>query len=429
MFVPPLPRHSGWTSGWAFLCDILLRLPLSIFVKVVNITYLIEGLDQFLQHPVKQHLLLPHLPLELRQGLIYARKYIFSVHEVITNMVYMGLAQFGPHNLKEKDQVFIYLNRNTSVLDTTTSPPGYHHIARERTYESKNYTFETMDDLHSYWFDVWTICSHTPLGSVNTVAGQSITLELLRKKPVMMQATSARQQDEAPRADNGQVPGDGLGAAGFDSALFAHLKRNWTYNKTSVMSNRLEMQIKKTGSDGGHLKVTHKAPVAPGRLASLRDNASRLHMLTTSAGDPVTVSVTLQENVSHTAKGAKRKKSPRKSNVVKPSAMWSNLEHNRKGPPGTAPASKVRLVKARECRIRRRPYYDETDRAALRLMRRLRATWSQAEDSFLLMCKVGGTYLSSSLRYGMVPFFVVRDYLHSALPESRNKTSRACQVR
>ena len=100
MFIPPLPEHCGWPNGWAFLCDILLRLPLSIFVKVVNITYFIEGLNEFLQHPVKQHLLLPHLPLELRQGLIYARKYIFSVHEVITNLVYLGLAQFGPHNLK-----------------------------------------------------------------------------------------------------------------------------------------------------------------------------------------------------------------------------------------------------------------------------------------------------------------------------------------
>jgi hypothetical protein len=70
------PTSSGalrMAERMGLLCDILLRLPLSIFVKVVNITYFIEGLNEFLQHPVKQHLLLPHLPLELRQGLIYAR--------------------------------------------------------------------------------------------------------------------------------------------------------------------------------------------------------------------------------------------------------------------------------------------------------------------------------------------------------------------
>lgn len=54
----------------------------------------------------------------------------------------------------------------------------------------------------------------------------------------------------------------------------------------------------------------------------------------------------------------------------------------------TKPASKVRVVKPRKKRGPRRPYYDEKDRQALLLMRRLRVTWSAMEDSFLLMCKV-----------------------------------------
>ena len=36
----------------------------------------------------------------------------------------------------------------------------------------------------------------------------------------------------------------------------------------------------------------------------------------------------------------------------------------------------------------RKPYYDERDKAALRLMRKLRVDWSAGEDSFLLLCKV-----------------------------------------
>ena len=71
---------------------------------------------------------------------------------------------------------------------------------------------------------MWNICAHTLLGSVNTVAGQSITLELLRKKPAMLEAVRPRLADEAPSLDDGHVPGDHLGAAGFDSALFTHLK-------------------------------------------------------------------------------------------------------------------------------------------------------------------------------------------------------------
>lgn len=73
-------------------------------------------------------------------------------------------------------------------------------------------------------YEVWTICSNTLLGSVSTVAGQSITLEMLRKKPAMIEAMRMREPHEAPLLDTGEVPGDHLGAAGFDSAFFAHLK-------------------------------------------------------------------------------------------------------------------------------------------------------------------------------------------------------------
>jgi len=73
-------------------------------------------------------------------------------------------------------------------------------------------------------YEVQTICYNTLLGSLSTVAGQSITLEMLRKKPAMIEAMRMREPHEAPLLDTGEVPGDHLGAAGFDSAFFAHLK-------------------------------------------------------------------------------------------------------------------------------------------------------------------------------------------------------------
>lgn len=114
MFIEPLPEHRGWGEGWSFLCDILLRLPLSTFVKVVNITYQVQGLEEYLGHPIKKHFLLKHLPMEVRQGLIYARKYIFTVHDVVTNMVYLGLAQFGPSSVKVKYCLIILLVKRNS---------------------------------------------------------------------------------------------------------------------------------------------------------------------------------------------------------------------------------------------------------------------------------------------------------------------------
>ena len=71
------------------------------------------------------------------------------------------------------------------------------------------------------------------LGSINTMAGQSITLEFLRKKPAMIEAIRPRTSEEAPKLDTGEIPGDHLGAAGFDSAFFAHLKVKWNSAKLS----------------------------------------------------------------------------------------------------------------------------------------------------------------------------------------------------
>lgn len=67
MFVPPLPKHSGWPEGWALMCDVLLGLPLSIFVKVHNITFMIPELEHYLNHPIRKHYLVKNLPVSLKE--------------------------------------------------------------------------------------------------------------------------------------------------------------------------------------------------------------------------------------------------------------------------------------------------------------------------------------------------------------------------
>lgn len=38
-YVPPIPIHRDFGFGWALVSDILLCLPLSIFVQVVQVSY------------------------------------------------------------------------------------------------------------------------------------------------------------------------------------------------------------------------------------------------------------------------------------------------------------------------------------------------------------------------------------------------------
>lgn len=38
-YVPPIPIHNEFGFGWALVSDILLCLPLSIFVQIVQVSY------------------------------------------------------------------------------------------------------------------------------------------------------------------------------------------------------------------------------------------------------------------------------------------------------------------------------------------------------------------------------------------------------
>ena len=234
---------------------------------------------------------------------------------------------------------------------------------------------------------MWEVCQVTALGGSSAVTGQEITLEVMEKKPAMLEALSPRSAAEARRADDGSVPGDGLGAAGLDSSIFAHLKRNWTWNT----------------AEGGR----RGAALAPAFLPGVTS-------ITTAAGTAA-VTVSTRPNVKRSTRGQKRKRA-------------SSPAVRREAEAGSRPAV-VRRVVRRKAAVERRPYYDEKDKAALRLMRKLRVDWSPREDSFLLLCKVAGAYLCAASRHQMVHYTVVRDLLHTHFPESNNKTSRACQRR
>ena len=69
-----------------------------------------HGLEELLAHPVKRHYLIRHIPADIRSRLLFDRKYIFSVHELACRLCYIGVLQFGPQKLKEKDQVSQFLS-------------------------------------------------------------------------------------------------------------------------------------------------------------------------------------------------------------------------------------------------------------------------------------------------------------------------------
>ncbi len=88
-------------------------------------------------------------------------------------------------------------------------------------------------------------------------------------QPLLVEQMQPRTAYDVQSLDNGLIPGDGRGAAGFDSSFYAHLQRNWTFKKicfphkvvasvTSVPLNKVARK-RDAGTLGTYLNTEHEA--------------------------------------------------------------------------------------------------------------------------------------------------------------------------
>uniref|UniRef100_A0A3B4WXI4 Ral transcription factor IIIC subunit 1 n=1 Tax=Seriola lalandi dorsalis TaxID=1841481 RepID=A0A3B4WXI4_SERLL len=397
-FIPPVRAHKEFSGGWAMVGDLLLCLPLSIFIQVIQINYKVDGLEEYLNDPVKQHHLVRSLPARMRRQLLYKRKYLFSFHENLQKLVYMGLLQFGPlEKFKEKDQVFVYLKRHATIVDTTNAEPHYWLVTElsDKPFERRQYTFNTHEDVENYWFDLMCVCLNTPLGTcththTHTHIYKSRITHSAGNHMEKYNVTFVRRVclfvclGSREVCDDGSIPGDGKGAGGLDSEFFAHLKRNWLWTNhllsVKPVNNTkhrfclpLQMRTKSRGFKQcfSYLCLRNQVDIEP---------ASRNQRVV----------------------GGKRQKRKRsKKEVVK------------------VPRKKKKGPK------KRTPAHDEADHRALKMMTRQRVYWSVQEDSLMMLCSVASHLLNSKLKRPFIPHCGVRDLLHAEFEMSMDKTSVA----
>lgn len=417
-FIPPPPVYPAAGEGWCILSDIMLCMPLSIFLKIVNIRYRIFGLNEYLDDPVKCNYLIKHLPQELRNALLCGGRYRWMIFDVVQRLCYMGLVSFGPQVRKDKDQIFFYLHKNASIKDTTVSPPGYIFIDSSVEYETKKYIFNVLDDVEAYWYDLENICLHTNLSRYSVAQGQNICTMDLNHKDEMIRVSRSVDFNEV--VDDGSIPGDSLGAAGLDSALFAHMKRNWYFasSQNQLLKNGKHSELQSTKSAlGKHLMKT-----------LLQDDASKAHLQNKRHRQRLARNSFLSSV--DTKKGAKRNLSKNGATETRKRRKIGN-EGTDSCPGVQQHLKRVKIRTVRKTfKTKRKPYYDDKDKAAIKKMSKQRVDWTPQEDSFLLLCKVASLFLNPKMRCLVVPFFVVRDLLHERFPElSANKSSRACQRR
>ncbi|KAJ8246125.1 hypothetical protein GJAV_G00263900 [Gymnothorax javanicus] len=416
-FIPPTPLHREFGYGWALTSDILLSLPLSLFIQIIQVSYTVDNLEAYLNDPVKQHYLIRFLPWKMRKQLLYRRRYVFSFHECMQRLCCMGLLQFGPiEKFQDKDQIFVYLKKKATIVDTTTCEPHYNVVMSSRPFEHRSYTFDTQQDMENYWFDLQCVCLNTPLGLIRgprkpkeqgssekeSEVSPPDPADLLRpdEKCFRMFWT---MKGSSEVTDDGTIPGDGKGAGGLDSCFFGHLKRNWIWTSYLLTKSR-----RPDRSFEGNPTL---------RLNSLL--CKRTLPLSLPSADKMKSSVGLKLPVIEEDVQITTESSDRKSRVV-----GGKTQKRKKQKKESAKlAKKKKKAENASMKQSRLPFHDEADLIALKRMTRQRVAWTIQEDSLLMLCRVASHFLNRKIKRPFVPWQVVRDILHAQFEESLDKTS------
>uniref|UniRef100_A0A674I6T5 Ral transcription factor IIIC subunit 1 n=1 Tax=Terrapene triunguis TaxID=2587831 RepID=A0A674I6T5_9SAUR len=370
-YVPPLPVHREFGYGWALVSDILLCLPLSIFIQIVQVSHKVDGLEDFLNNPLKKHTLIRCLPRSVRQQLLYKRRYIYSVVENLQRLCCLGLLQFGPtEKFQDKDQVFVYTKRNAVIVDTTICDPHYNLAQSSRPFERRLYVLNTMQDVENFWFDLQCVCLNTPLGVVRH-----------------------------PRAKRSNLQGEETG-----NTLDVQMEQESAVDKHNL-ERKCAME-KYTSYVSFQLSVSLSRWVIKNRTVHFK--SIRLIVFEEGAKSPVQKEECIEIDKEATQNRTKRVRGGK-----------SQKRKRLKKDTGKKPKKKKR-EKNKKLR-----YHDEADQSALLRMTRLRVTWTVQEDSLLMLCRIASNVLNTKVKGPFVPWQVVRDIMHASFEESLDKTSHS----
>ncbi|EDW03186.1 general transcription factor 3C polypeptide 1 [Drosophila grimshawi] len=233
-FIPPLPQYADKPAGWLYFIDALERMPLSLMMRLFRVERdVADQLRPQLQHPVRQHYLLGQLQLQnLIPRLNLQQRYLNTLR-LLNNM---GLLQVSERQLgRDALQRWIYLNRRSCLLDTTTSSGhNFKCISPERSYERLHFEFESREQVDDYWAKLQNICIYTKLGFLKH-RERKVGSRKDQRLPLLTFVRTV-DFDEALALDDGSVPGDQQGAAGLSSSLYAHQFRHWSWVKRSSVA-------------------------------------------------------------------------------------------------------------------------------------------------------------------------------------------------
>ena len=215
-----VPKNIG--EGWFTPFSILRLLPVSLYFKLVDTSFHNFVIKQYFDNLATRHMLLKDLPPLARQILFDSRRssFLFESFEL--------LALFGlitPTNKQiffHEREIACYLHTSAVVNDTRESEPSYDEIKHPEggVFPQKKFSFAQVTDVEQYWDTVRKICLTTPLNRGKSKRD---------KKSRTSTSFESLVIDDTEVPTCGKPRGDGLGAAGFHSCLYTHLRKKWRW--------------------------------------------------------------------------------------------------------------------------------------------------------------------------------------------------------
>lgn len=420
-YLPPVPAHTGYPKGWCLISDILLNLPVYLFCQIINVTYDIAGLEETLKHPKKRLFPVIHLPFKLTQQLLHSKKYVHNFFELCAYLAEMGLLSFGREVLKEKEQTFIFLHQNASLLDTKESLKGYNKTRSPngQPFPERHFRFEELADLDPYWEFVQVISVNSNLGHKSMVK-QDIDDEETLEVRSLKEAGAPYRPDTVE--DKGILPGDRRGAAGLDSSLFVHSLKNWRMSR--VPKPRIYKRYDPFGDDDNVMEKEMRTETADALKAKGKDRL----VLSDSPDQPLAL-----KKVVRGAHGNRGGKGIPKLPGTRPAGTQTHLSSTTR----VLLKAKGRLLKRRKIKIMNKKVPkktlikgDEKDRHIYLQRHKQRVIWTMKEDTVVLMCRLATLIMDERKKISLVSYPTFRDYLHEKCGKiSYDKTSCGIQRR
>jgi hypothetical protein len=234
-FVPPIDtRGRSIPTGCLYLDDVLMCMPVSIFLAIVYVPYKVPGLMELLSHPTKRHILVRDLPAEMRYPLIVRRHYLYRIIDVLKYLSTLGLVTFVDRSTLsrlEKLNTLIYVHSSAYLINTINQTNNSNGpIDNMFNYPRQMYQFNSLTNANRFWFDLIEIALNTYRVKIfSRKQERSHMIDLLKQamKPVPIE-----------QIDSIKIPlGKSNGPAGFDYDLYLFLRKSWKlpYNNKRVL--------------------------------------------------------------------------------------------------------------------------------------------------------------------------------------------------